>query len=532
MNGLFDRTAYFFASLTEGQVLILAIFGLLIFTIALIIGWLIQRQATETFRKQADLLRADHDVLVTQRAKLQEQHNASSQQLKAATAARVTAEQEAQKLTGELAYCVQTIETLEQQADKSAATNQTLSAAVESLNDQVIGLKTRNESLLFEHDREDIPFQVIPQAGDDEYDWGDSGADAGAEIGAQEAMPLTDTSKQDAPALQPSDGPEGEGEEEASDTERRLAYLEDRLAGLTEQREFTERLAARATSLYTVQQLETTPEVDERGEPVVIRADGTEPGVRYGRAGAAEVIIRANPSLQTPLLHEEDEARDDLTAINNIGPFLQKQLNGADVHRYEQIANWTEADITTYTELIGYLPGAIKRDDWVGQARALTGTPAETSPKEEWTDNAEDIAGQDVSASSDSVTPIEFEVPRGDNSERSSTGETEAPALPSEPAPASVQKNEPGPDNPLDDDNLQIVEGIGPRISQLLKDAGVGTVGQLASSSTEKIQEILDAAGGSFRFHDPHSWVAQAVLASTGELEKLLEWQQELKGGL
>ena len=80
-------------------------------------------------------------------------------------------------------------------------------------------------------------------------------------------------------------------------------------------------------------------------------------------------------------------------------------------------------------------------------------------------------------------------------------------------------------------DDLKIVEGIGPKIADLLSDAGIKTWQQLSESSADRIREILDAAGPQYNIHDPGSWPEQAGLAARGEWDALKKLQDELQGG-
>jgi predicted flap endonuclease-1-like 5' DNA nuclease len=80
-------------------------------------------------------------------------------------------------------------------------------------------------------------------------------------------------------------------------------------------------------------------------------------------------------------------------------------------------------------------------------------------------------------------------------------------------------------------DNLQIVEGIGPKIEQVLNTSGILTFRQLASSNETQLREILLAAGSRYRLHDPSTWPAQSKMADDGEWENLKKWQDELKSG-
>lgn len=80
-------------------------------------------------------------------------------------------------------------------------------------------------------------------------------------------------------------------------------------------------------------------------------------------------------------------------------------------------------------------------------------------------------------------------------------------------------------------DDLKIVEGIGPKIEELLHAAGIVTFNDLATASVEKVQEVLDAAGPRYRMHDPATWAQQAQLAADGKWDELKVLQDRLNGG-
>ena len=79
--------------------------------------------------------------------------------------------------------------------------------------------------------------------------------------------------------------------------------------------------------------------------------------------------------------------------------------------------------------------------------------------------------------------------------------------------------------------DLTKVEGIGPKIAGLLKEAGVETFKALANASKEMLEGVLEAAGKRYRMHDPSTWAKQASMAAEGRWEELNKWQDELKGG-
>ena len=81
----------------------------------------------------------------------------------------------------------------------------------------------------------------------------------------------------------------------------------------------------------------------------------------------------------------------------------------------------------------------------------------------------------------------------------------------------------------LSPDDLTVIEGIGPKIDQALKRAGIMTFADLANSEVQSIQEILLAEN--FRLADPETWPEQARLAAEGKLDELVKFQAGLKGG-
>lgn len=79
--------------------------------------------------------------------------------------------------------------------------------------------------------------------------------------------------------------------------------------------------------------------------------------------------------------------------------------------------------------------------------------------------------------------------------------------------------------------DLKIVEGIGPKIEQLLKDAGINSWTDLSNAPIEKIQEVLSNAGSRYKLANPSTWPKQAGMAAAGKWDELKEYQDYLKGG-
>ncbi len=78
-------------------------------------------------------------------------------------------------------------------------------------------------------------------------------------------------------------------------------------------------------------------------------------------------------------------------------------------------------------------------------------------------------------------------------------------------------------------DELTKIEGIGPKVAKVLKDAGITTFEELANATADDLQKILDSAG--LQMMNPEGWIDQAKLAAKGDWQGVAKLQKELKGG-
>ena len=81
-------------------------------------------------------------------------------------------------------------------------------------------------------------------------------------------------------------------------------------------------------------------------------------------------------------------------------------------------------------------------------------------------------------------------------------------------------------------DDLTKVEGIGPKASEALVNAGVITFADLAKSKPKAIKTILTDASPRLAHLEPASWPKQAKMAADGKWDELKEWQDNTKGGI
>jgi len=83
----------------------------------------------------------------------------------------------------------------------------------------------------------------------------------------------------------------------------------------------------------------------------------------------------------------------------------------------------------------------------------------------------------------------------------------------------------------IKENDLKLIEGIGPKIEGLFHNFDIKTWKDLAEISADKCQEVLDSGGKRYRIHDPASWPMQAKMAYEGLWEELFEWQEKHRAG-
>ncbi len=236
---------------------------------------------------------------------------------------------------------------------------------------------------------------------------------------------------------------------------------------LTHLDEENEVLKTELAQLKSAQEAAATVEVVEKPAPAIL-SFVDEPDTEPDPDSLTKI--------DKPVLNEkiiiEDHEKDDLTLINGIGPFIEKKLNDIGIYTYQQISEFDAEKIEQVTRDVAYFPGRIEKDDWVGQAKELANLKSKN--------------------------------------------------------PSALKKKASHPTNTAD---LKIIEGIGPKIEQLLKEGGINNWQDLAEATLERLQEILTAAGERYRIHDPNTWSNQATLAAAGKWDELNQYQDELKGG-
>lgn len=111
---------------------------------------------------------------------------------------------------------------------------------------------------------------------------------------------------------------------------------------------------------------------------------GQDPGRPAAEPGAAHGAPAVEPEAVAPAAVAEGEGplrlsaprggkADDLKEIEGIGPALEKLANDLGFYHFDQIANWSEADVAWVDANLKGFKGRVSRDKWVAQARIIVG---------------------------------------------------------------------------------------------------------------------------------------------------------------
>ncbi len=182
---------------------------------------------------------------------------------------------------------------------------------------------------------------------------------------------------------------------------------------------------------------------------------------------------------------------DDLKKMEGIGPKIEEVLNKSGIYTYSQLHNSNFDRLKSILNNAGNQYKIHNPETWQHQAGM--------AHRNEW----QALSDYQKSLQSSNIADSH------DNSIKVSNNET-------------IVKNS--------GDDLKKIEGIGPKIQELLGKAGINTFNDLSREKRDDLKKLLDEGGPQYRVHEPESWPLQARLASNGKWEELQKLQNELIG--
>lgn len=105
---------------------------------------------------------------------------------------------------------------------------------------------------------------------------------------------------------------------------------------------------------------------------------------RYEGERSAQADVQADATRPEALSGPRDGQADDLKKIKGVGPKMEKLLNELGFYHYDQIANWTGAEVAWVDDNLKGFKGRVSRDNWVDQAKILA-EGARPSSRPAWT---------------------------------------------------------------------------------------------------------------------------------------------------
>jgi predicted flap endonuclease-1-like 5' DNA nuclease len=153
-------------------------------------------------------------------------------------------------------------------------------------------------------------------------------------------------------------------------------------------------------------------------------------------------------------------------------------------------------------------------------------TPLNSTPSAEPESETKDTQTGDLfefTKANDATEPKAVDKKIADDSDPSKSETFTDYLIEKSPPPSTIAPS------PNGEDDLTLIEGIGPKTAKALQDHGIRSFKTLSQGSPYDLLPVLEAAGLPRR--DPTTWPAQAALAASGDWDRLKAWQDKLHGG-
>jgi len=219
------------------------------------------------------------------------------------------------------------------------------------------------------------------------------------------------------------------------------------------------------------------------------------------------------------------KGKDDLTAIEGIGPKINDLMKADGINTFADLSDSSVPTIQTVLDNAGPRYQIANPGTWPDQANLAANNrwPALAALQDVLVGGVYPNASASASSKSKSSTsPKKSTATKKAAPKRVKSVEVDKAAAKAAGFRVKVKDGQ---------DDFTVVEGIGPKINDLIHGAGIHRYAELGRTKVEAIQKILDDAGPRYTLAKPGTWPAQADMAADNKWEALKKWQDELDGG-
>ncbi len=215
------------------------------------------------------------------------------------------------------------------------------------------------------------------------------------------------------------------------------------------------------------------------------------------------------------------KAEDDFTAIEGIGPKISELIHKAGIRSFKELSETNPEEIQKILSKAGSNFQTANPGTWSDQANLVVNNrwPA-LKALQDILDGGVYPDGSSSGGNHQSARVKALEAELAEYKKAATKTPKPVDYVAAKAAGFKIR----GKGNKHD---FTVIEGIGPKINDLIHKAEIHTYSALAVTSTADIRKILDDAGSSFALAKPDTWPSQSDMASNNHWEKLMQWQDE-----
>ena len=214
-----------------------------------------------------------------------------------------------------------------------------------------------------------------------------------------------------------------------------------------------------------------------------------------------------------------------LQVIEGIGPKMESVLKENNISNWSALASKSTEELKTILGKYGDKYQIIDPSDWARQASFAAKSDWDVLIASQKEDGSESKAQKMLA--SGSYPKGEKSANKEESSDTKNALETNAAAASTGIATAAGAGIAMSSEGGSKGDHLQMIEGIGPKMEEVLNENGISTFDGLASKSTGSIKDILGKYGDKYQIIDPSNWRIEAKSAASKDWDELIKLQKE-----